>query len=781
MWPHKPSLGVRCSYGVDGNGTLDIRSSLKPKFPRRRALGIRLHSIQNSYRELLEPQIPGFVGYEKSTASDFKISSPGMKTTTASREISAASTTNNKVSTEYIPSLIVNSFAIESASISSVLAFDPTYGELFTIFLAKNKRSKQQTDIAVYISSESGTILNIASIKGVDREGKFVPTFEEPIKIELPSPVKQVLTQRSAHNALLEYILVRISGKIFVLFCTLKQSKLKVSVIGEVLSSSLNDADFADVSFDFKNNSFTVIDVNGAFASWKISYNNRVTKLSKDITSSEDPLELSNWKRIIWLDNSRLLRFCRTSITEFNITDGTSRRLITADSWSRIQAVSKIGSNLFLLTLKELIWFKIGSNLERLISWKHFLDDQDPTLKLHSSGTMDTFACLIYSERHPLIFAYSLGLENGIPIILRDPYYIKKHAKGLLQQIKLYTSSDLFPQMGQYGLFEICSNLEIGLSLYSENEGSAMTSLPSLKRVHIDEDLSDMKDLNRFISNLLRIDKCEGEKQLDLIQNYARKLGEGPFKINRAVPSETHNINEIVLHFTLLDISSDMPLEVSDVSEVDHMIEQLAEFYSQKGITLTSVIGSMVYPFSKFDVDAEGSSSMTLEDLQKILREMYFFEPRMASENSPESLTVSTLLLGSSLIKAKSELITESLNSKLVSVLSNAPAEVGGLLNDWDELYEDDSTFKIIEPQSQRSQMPTIKLSQNHRKTRTPLSTQSSQFQGLQDLGKGMSPQRDSLHLLQSQSRHSSQKQKFTLSQLSSSQKKKRKKKSGFA
>ena len=200
---------------------------------------------------------------------------------------------------------------------------------------------------------------------------------------------------------------------------------------------------FSDVTFNpWVSTQFGVVDVKGNFGIWNInSKKEALTKLKKfdsnPKTSSDEPdsslkvestihdvTELSNWKRIIWAhDYNHIFVVSRSSLTQFELTpELSSQRLITSDTWSKIQDIHKNPESMkyaFILTSKELIWFEVSNPLRRLMSWKHFLDDKDPSLRLQVSEYEDCskFICIIYSQIRPIILVYNFGIKDGCHLV----------------------------------------------------------------------------------------------------------------------------------------------------------------------------------------------------------------------------------------------------------------------------------------------------------------------------------------------------------------------------
>lgn len=800
MWPHKKGLGIRCSYGVDGNGMLSLDSSPPIlEFPRKKDSGVLLNQINNSYQVLLPSQTSRFILNSKI----FNDLQSNLKSF-ASKSMGVIKKSTTKRSGSYVPSDILDSYMIESKALTSAIAYDPTFGSLLVIFPLKSLQ------VIAYVTGESGTILNISNLMRDHTEGTSGSkqfTLEKPLlgkslQIELPSPIKQIVSVKG--SALQQHLIVRTNAKSYVLTCSksrnLMASHFDIYINGEISTSQLKGFDFADIaSNQWDPNQFCLMDIRGNFGLWKIGRTDRkVSKISTEMNS--DSSELSNWKRVIWCDSSHLLAFSRSSIIQF-IINGTSSVLATANTWSRIQDVQSEGDSCFLLTSKELIWCGLKP-FKRLISWKHFLDDSDPTLKIHcSETTKDSYIVLIFSQMHPLIMVYNFGMEDGKPCSLRDPYYHRKQSEGDLQQLHLFPWSDE-PQA--YGLFEVTTSLSLSfsslsllkLSMEMVNGDVGESPAPEEPKQKLFKRISYRK-LLPLIRDFSSENEASMETQMHEIQNYAYKLGgEGPYKINLAnSPS----------YFSLIDISLEIPMQLTDVAEVDLMVEELSGFYTLKGIGLSSLINSAFYKKYRYITENTISSNKTIEDLHGIFKLVFFSHSSLNEQNKFTSLRLASLLIGASLIKAKSTQLSSSLESKYAEELQKSSAEVQRLLGNWDDeesIVEEETDFSSPKKATRKrrillSQRVNVQLRESLRDfSQVESQDQNSQIDTHDRLNpiasqerlppvnaqyRGLSSQfKDSQVLSQlSQTRIGSQK-KFKLSSQNSSQRKK-KKKGGFA
>ncbi|ODV77803.1 uncharacterized protein CANTADRAFT_26852 [Suhomyces tanzawaensis NRRL Y-17324] len=765
MWPQKKGLGNRLSYGVDGNGLpLLNKNSLALKdgdsvhfdFPRHQDDGIQLHEISGSTLHLVQSQKPindSNEEYETTENGSLlrnsrKIAVPGI----------------------YVPSDILTSCMVEANSIISSSVYDPSYGNLFTMFRTRTRSSHYQFEqtVAAYVTGETGNILNLSILKPqqievthLQNEKKsdiLLPDLLCPYQLSFTESIKQIEIGPVLPYFVSPLILVRTSGKIHVLKCfrsgtyvtSAWNSNLEVDVVAQILSADFKSFDFVDVAFNpYDFTLFTVIDIKGNFGIWKIPVRNTtdMMKLEAPVGSEkfilEDPSELSNWKRICWSYNPEtMLIVTRSSITEIKLGKiWSSKKIVSSNTWSKIIDFVRTSESGFLLTSKELIWVNLKNCVERIMSWKHFLDDSDPTLRLSVSQLDEgIFKCLIYSQMHPLIFVYTFGFDDDRPYSLRDPYFIKRNTKlGNVQQITLaelnqgmYRSmkkvseddlvigdeNDLICR--KFGLFELTTSLGLSMVSFSEIENLGINSLKTeyirAGSKELEDELSSSTGANdaqiaskqlKLISSLLNNNSKSEFEQIEAIQNYAFSLGEGAFKLKNS-----EDVSILPAYFSLLDISENIPYNVSDIAEIDLMIEQLTRFFDQKQISLSSLINSAFLNRSKFkDRSHKDTQNKNIEDLHIALKTTFLSNQSLCEINEFSDLQKASVLIGSALIKAKSDTFTPIFVANYQKSFEEASSSVKELILEWDSA-DTETEQSQVETQYTNviSSIPSIKL-----------------------------------------------------------------------
>lgn len=709
MWPNKAGLGSQLSFGVPGNGLVTVGADdLEPhlEFPRANDAGVVLNRIRKSYSEVLSTQ--------RSLVSDLA-----------------------PINSDYIPSKIIKSFTIESKTIESEITYDPTYGQMVGFFDIRSKSGPNSATAVAYVSGSAGNVVEIGVIsyeqcklKAVDGKPVLVPQFpQNTLQISFSDAVKQIEYCRIRDNfdTIAPYIAVRTTRTVHILKCFYLGAKpgVRAIQIGEITAAQFHGCDFADVCFNpYLFQQLAVVDVNGNFDIWNINTRDNLVKMSLQI-EAKDPGQLSNWKKIAWgAASSKILLFSRVEVTELEFQPSvSSRAIITANTWSRIRDFKVVTNSMnyaFLLTSKELIWIELSDPMKRIMTWKHFLDDSDPSLKLTVCEYDDDskFLCLVYSQTNQLIFVYNFGLRDDKPYSLRDPYYIEQtqsdtpilqaHLSELspsfYSTVKREVSVDSEDISKAFGLFEVHQDLSLNFSIYSGNPGlSFLTSLDkanllnSIERTPTEKtrlfNRLTRKDVLPVVESLRNIYKNQPiDDEVKLIQNYAYQIGKWASSI------------EDEQNCSLLDISGNIPL-VSDVGEIDSMLEQLSEYFEAKDIKLLSFFSRLSH------TNMFQGKILLIEGLDRELGK--FKEGALASFNREENIKKLAILLGASLTKIS--IPSTEYSTQFEEEIKEAPSEIQDVLGLWDdEVGEDSSQATVVDLPS----LPTINISQERPRTR---------------------------------------------------------------
>lgn len=797
MWPHKKGLGNRLSYGVYGNAIVsidtlieaqnqdrlsntntiphnDLEMSTKPIpviFPRLNDETMELIPKQNSTQELVENQI-----------SKFNINS-SMANSISSSTVPKGKLPKDLSNNTYIPQEIIRAYMFESKSLTSNMAYDPIDGDLLQTFDIFVKSEDAYVDVMTFVTGESMSILNISTYEIKDDCILLSPAYQ----IDFCDPILQIEVSDKIDGVGL--VAIRTGAKVYILNTCLDRltyieeiPNVVLFVLGEISAKCLAGNVLADVRFcPNDSRKVAVVDIKGNLTVWYVNKTvPSIRKFSKEqlVDESSDSPSLSNWRRICWLplcDN--LLILSRVEILKVNFNSESSKKIIvTSNTWSRIRDLNVVDEYMFLLTSKELIWFSAKDNMTRLLSWKHFLDDSDPSLKFKVLETSPkVFTCFLYSQVNPLIIVYSFGFKGDKPYSLRDPYYFRKSFdKYDLRQIHVAKTEDSLL------LFELTTGLAIYLRrLTSKNENYDPNSLfhSNLVDTGIDKhrknyfkqfSKKEIKQMIAQFSSTVEPDCTTASQQIDLIQRYAYELGNGFAQMgNSQAAQQLH-------YFSLYEVCNKVPLGVTDLLELDDMIVQLENSLPPDRLKVKSLINNSFIQRNKFINKKEANTH--IYDIYKLLEQIY------PSHNKTSSKLAVSILIGLSLIKCQYE--SNDLQERLEKSIANAPEKVQTLLSEWDEEDgQDNAQTEGLTPTQHDSQfmIPTINSSipplrvNSQPSLRQQVLTQNSQTQTL--LTSSLNSAVPSIASFPSQKSISSQ---GSQSRSGSQPKKKRKKKGGF-
>ncbi|KAI5955055.1 hypothetical protein KGF54_001616 [Candida jiufengensis] len=765
MWPHKVGLGVRLSYGVDGNGILSIKSNNE----NNNNINDDDNNDNNDCNEIepimdfprLEPNTPN--QYYKSNSK--KLLRNPLNYSTIDDQILTTSSkdTRSLLTPNYIPHQILSSYGLESSAIESDFAYDPIFGDIIKAFTITNS-TKEYNGLS-YVTGSSLTVLNFAIFFKGSSSASL--KLSEPYEVDFLDNIRQV-DIKSDNKQLV--ILVRTNTKIYVLTCRLisdsKDSKASpnfdMSIIKEIISSKFGNSTFADVSICFKDiRKFAIVDILGNLAVWKINKNfTKVHKLNKDnlkmpIVSSQD---LSNWMKINWLTNSgkskskttdQLLLSTRIKTFQCDMTNNTQTSLMTSNTWSRLRDVYILGENVFYLTSKEIIWFKYESqnsniSFERLLSWKHFLNDDDPSLKFSIFEIGKAFSIMIYSEISPTIIVYTFGFQIEKPFSLQDPYIIQGPARGLKQ---LVTIKD---DIQNVHLLELSSNLTLSGSILQYGTPAGITTSPfhhttkTLAKAATNIDKSKSTKLKKLYQNLIKFQGSD-LSSIEILQNYASTLSskfenESYFE---KITSESYK--------SMLEIDNRIPLNISDIYELDDMIVELKNSTYMENIDIKSLINNGIIQRNGF---------LNITETQSHIYNIYLLIKDLFKEqNIPNSTINTAIILGLSLIKFENK--SNNIHQQnFDEIKSNSSEKVQLLLDGWDEKEEEPESQQpdLKTVTSQFNTLPTLKSSQSQ--FTQPLASQSNHSQRLKRHASNLSQPSRNSQFSQSSSQQAKRKKK---------------------
>lgn len=457
MWPAKQELGPQLTYGVSGNGLVACDSSLLSlldpilKFPRLRDHGPHLHLIENTSRSL----------------------APGVPREDIDTSLSVYSTHHKPPNDVNVPEDVAASLAIEARPLRDGIALDPTIGKLATIFdlqtrkvpnfetlsgaqdLLKFKKAISSMKATAFITGSGKLKImpflvkkrNVFDTQNMEKLKKIPIDYVSDkfgFETQINWPVSQVVV--SADQTLLA---VRGHGECCVYAVEWDNDKRQI-IAHRAFSIKNTAAEWSDLVFN--TSSLAFVDVTGTITIYRFEHTRHGYKHELDqeiVPSIYAPLDWSSWKRLCWpLNANYMILFSRKSAhyIELNLGETGKRvvkKLVTTHYWSHFQDVALVDSNIFLFTSKEIIWLLTTLELpfKRILSWKHYLDDTDASLKLSvclvKSGT---YALSVYSHETPIIIAYTFGTVDGRPCSVYDPYILYESESAGVAHLTLAVS-----------------------------------------------------------------------------------------------------------------------------------------------------------------------------------------------------------------------------------------------------------------------------------------------------------------------------------------------------
>ncbi|KAI5970318.1 hypothetical protein CANMA_000671 [Candida margitis] len=732
MWPHKSGLGVRLGYGVFGNPNVEVESvtntdtlsndGLQPKinFPRKEGDAEESKYLcEVSYKDLIKKPLNHSVGevYKSEDTSTSFRSDEGY------------------FATDSVPYKIISSFGLETKAMDSDVAYDPCFGDIVQTFQIKPKSQDALVHGLIHVTGEALSVLSL-SIRLQD--GVSIK-LSHPYEVDFLDQIRQVeVGENEAHDRLI--ILVRTRVKVYATTCKLENystnSKsapdFKLSIIKEIASQKLDQSTFANVAVCASDvRKFAMIDVNGNLTAWLI--NKKYDKVSRmgdhDVQIPiADASNLSHWLRLTWLSNlNSILLSTRTKIFQYDFVSMTQKVLVTSNTWSRIRDVQCVGDMIFSLTSKELIWLqRRGTEIERLLSWRHFLNDNDPSLKFSVLTRHNSYLVFLYSQANPLVLVYTLGFDHGRPSSLRDPYIVQRSNAVDLKQlvplamddadniivIELSSSLHLRQRRLEFKpLAQPPSTLE-GCSYSGEN------TTKNHKHKH-----NHLKKLHAVLVQSVLKEEDQGES-VAAIQKYASLL-DATFETN--AEKQKFSLGN---YRSLLEIDYRVPLGISDLAELDDMIAEFENSPLTEDLSIRSFINTAIIQRNGF---------LDIPDAQTHIFNIHaLLEQIFAKCNVAGSITNTSILLGLSLIKCQAQ--QNQFQSKYEAQKAASPAYVQEILDEWDTPAASQPVEQ--QPSSQlfdaSQTVPLLKSSQIEPMAPPRLSQSShSQFGGSSNFVKG--------------------------------------------
>lgn len=740
MWPSKHQLGVQLVYGTQGNGvvaaeevpsTLVGLPSFQPKihFPRLRDQGPVLRPIKNSSWKL--------PSYEHEEDSQVSTSMAWLRKKTHS--------------TIYVPDELTEALLAELAPMNELFAYDPTEGDQMTLvdlgigafadpvllnghkILPNVKNSVVNLKGVAYVCGQNSSELRIAPLLPKVKRVTCADTGDIS-KLYLPDSLQDRANYACCKfpNRILQiqaspfhsFIAVRSKTTIhFVKYSWRNDPHIRAPAF-DVLPCSIDAHDFSDSELAHielsptDKNAFTIIDVRGNFSVWRFHETTKTaelvhtsipsgkpeSKIALTIANAEDT---SSWKSICWCSDSQsLIAFSRKEATCFHLGSDYSipvQKLITSNLWASIWDIKTCSGYAFLLTSREIMFVKLGVDvpLARLVSWKHYLDNEDPSFKLRvfKADDKSLFICSVYSKNMPMAMVYTFGFHDGKPVLLNDPYCIRTDE----------TCKDLYLDKIVYDGKDTLTFCQI----QTTDSGISFSSLHGTKLLELDvspipspsstvEDPQTTKNIFTMISiaeatnafhsfstaerlahenEEIREDEHTKVSPEQLVQNYAFRLGNDikkRLRIEEDIPEDPDNdtangsafkSKDYIPKFTPLSTIADcVPVTIDDMEEFDSMTDQLNDFYESFGVKVQKDMKRFLSGLDPFD---DSSVKSLVEALEKV----YPDHP---------NVNQAAMILVNSLYKVSNEDIETRLHGLYREELKSCDSELTSMFDEWD-------------------------------------------------------------------------------------------------
>ncbi|KAI1831887.1 hypothetical protein DTO027I6_7302 [Penicillium roqueforti] len=235
----------------------------------------------------------------------------------------------------------------------------------------------------------------------------------------------------------------------------LKNSRLDANPIAELCVSQTGGFSHADVTFNpWYQRQFAIVDTGGKWSVWEITGRQRLqqaTWAAELVKSGSLPMQdykrkhgcprLDGWASIEWVhDVGSLLVSNRHNVIIYAFTDDqiptrtVELGMTKPSEWVLdVQTNSRKPSQFFVLTTTRIMWFDVGAlpgehdtslSLYPRVSWRHFRDPEDTTLRLSDIVVYQDLYLVLYSQLTRLVQVFPcpfISDEETESISVPDP------------------------------------------------------------------------------------------------------------------------------------------------------------------------------------------------------------------------------------------------------------------------------------------------------------------------------------------------------------------------
>ncbi|ANZ76041.1 BA75_02477T0 [Komagataella pastoris] len=623
----------------------------------------------------------------------------------------------------YIPDTIVYNLDSESAVFNSTSRFDPTISGLVastrfespdgSVMVAHVSGSSSSVLLVSQIAYENGVLVESSVSKPQIEHSTKLPILTNLTTLDFISPIKQIswARLRDADGQIFPILSVRTVRSVQLL--EIYNTK-ELSFICHFDSSEHFEGDLSDFAFNRKNNKqFSVMDNDGNLKCFELS--NSILNEKAGCTI-HDPMELSNYKQSLFVDDKSLFIWCRSSLYHYNFKTLTC--IVELTSWSKLVFVEYAEGYLFVLTTKELIVVD-SMTFERLFSWKHYLRDHDMSLKLHLYTVDGRFMCFLYSGCHSVVEILQLGFTKSTHQfhLLNDPQYITLESSDSVRSLSVLripqenNDSNQSYQFTIFIIFYVNQNNEFAFALFSptpdlkmeDDEESEVVSYLNQSELNsvATKPLLSLSEVNRIYENCLP--SFGDVDSVHIIQDYAYALGE-------FLDSFVRSNNDSRLK--CLGKVIPQPNYIDNFEELDSMINQLYFHFENSNLLFDVSNTSMLKPIFG------PSFQYSMTSVQHFIKCLWTLPPEASKKVSQpfiQTCNKITQFVGLNMILVR--------NIGAEDIIPDLSLEAwDDLVSDWDNEY--DSSVKTSRQQKSnakkaftpvQSQIPTINLSQKQK------------------------------------------------------------------
>ncbi|GMG20465.1 unnamed protein product [Ambrosiozyma monospora] len=695
-FPSKTGVGVNLTYGLDGIGILnpslleDNSSKQAFKLPRER----------NSKQKLISP-VP----------NSFQIHSKGYKTETEHqklygmlplpqrRAIDSTLKHTNANSNFFIPDDVIKSSTINSEMfIHPKEEIDPCERDIVKLleFPGLNGWSKRYL-----LLTADGPLRNLVTITSLEEGYNPVlqhraPPFYVSNSVSFSSKVNHIAVSPYRPSSA-QTIAVMTVDSVHIFKVSWKTEQFVLDPIFKVGKNDLAGFQFAHVEFNPTYSKVAIIDVKGNFEVYGYK-GHRFYSSDWRLKTIYDPVELSNFKKIIW-SNDGVYLMTRSSLHMVDYLNATCK--LVANAWSKlVDYVSPVDENGigFLLTTREIIVVDELNGFKRLLGWNHYLSEKDLSMKLKVVPTLNKkhsivgYTCMVTSRMYPITFALEFLLTDNGPVVLNSPYLISLHPKKPIFSYDLVPCED---SRNQFICYQLLENLEISSVLLARRKDREFKSVVNNDNVKIPS-LNDStfgrnvtKDqFSRFYSFLgsWHMPKEEGEDIVyQEIQEYGTSLSDS---INEFISLNKDQCNDAFIDH------GNTPKFVRLYTELQSMISQLMQFYDNQIIPLGFKFDSDRWLTIKSKLkDVDVSYEQDFEGLTSLKNEIGKLFPFKEPLPNMENKICQDLALSSITIIRK-DFNTETIDDQIGSAQSGLSAELSKMV---DTFSDDEDTVQSNE------------------------------------------------------------------------------------